>query len=191
MKRTIIIGILTGMLVACNTNEDAPVSVPDGKVQVEFQLPGTYGISISDAQSRAVDNLGPNDWHDLPQSTQEELLPVGSTLWLSYAKRNDDGTYGTPNLQGYVVGTTTGGYNTLYPCTTQEVNGKLEINAEEIGAPLYLEAGTYKFKMISLAYPVSTYLKMTIDNGMYLYSTDVRNKETTSQPIPIENNTPG
>ena len=67
MKRIIIIGILAGMLVACNTNEDAPVSVPDGKVQVEFQLPGTYGISISDAQSRAVDNLGPNDWHDLPQ----------------------------------------------------------------------------------------------------------------------------
>ena len=81
MKRTIIIGILTGMLVACNTNEDAPVSVPDGKVQVEFQLPGTYGISISDAQSRAVDNLGPNGWHDLPQA-QEKLLSVGSPLWL-------------------------------------------------------------------------------------------------------------
>lgn len=46
MKRIIIIGILAGMLVACNTNEDAPVSVPDGKVQVEFQLPGTYGIGF-------------------------------------------------------------------------------------------------------------------------------------------------
>lgn len=192
MKRIISIGILMGMLAACSTEEDAPVSVPDGKVQVEFQLPGTYGISISDAQSRAVDNLGPNDWHALPQPTEEELLPVGSTLWLSYAKRNDDGTtYGTPNLQGYVVGTTTGGYNTLYPCTTQEVNGKLEINAEEIGAPLYLEAGTYKFKMISPAYPVSTDLKMTIDNGMYLYSTDGRYEETYSQPIPIEVNTSG
>lgn len=197
MKRIIIIGILAGMLVACNTNEDAPVSVPEGKVQIEFQLPGTYGISISDAQSRAVDNLGPDDWHALPQPDKEELLPVGilpvgSTLWLSYAKQNEDGaTYGTPNLQGYVVGTTTGGYNTLYPCTTQEVNGKLEINAEEIGAPLYLEAGTYKFKMISPAYPVSTDLKMTIDNGMYLYSTDGRYEETYSQPIPIEVNTSG
>lgn len=192
MKRIIIIGILTGMLIACSTEEDTPVSVPDGKVQVEFQLPGTYGISISDAQSRAVDNLGPNDWHDLPQPTQEELLPVGSTLWLSYAKQDEDGTtYGTPNLQGYVVGTTTGGYNTLYPCTTQEVNGKLEINPEEIGAPLYLEEGIYKFKMISPAYPVSIDLKMNIDNGMYLYSTDGRYKETYSQPIPIEVNTSG
>ena len=191
MKRIISIGILMGMLAACSTEEDAPVSVPDGKVQVEFQLPGTYGISISDAQSRAVDNLGPDDWHDLPRPAQEELLPIGSTLWLSYAKRNDDGTYGTPNLQGYIVGTTTGGYNTLYPCTTQEVNGKLEINAEEIGAPLYLEGGTYKFKMISPAYPVSTDLKMNIDNGMYLYSTDGRYKETYSQPIPIKVNTSG
>lgn len=192
MKRIIIIGILTGILTACNTEEETPVRVPEGKVQIEFQLPGTYGISISDAQSRAVDNLGPNDWHDLPQPAQEELLPVGSTLWLSYAKRNDDGTtYGTPNLQGYVVGTTTGGYNTLYPCTTQEVNGKLEINAEEIGAPLYLEAGTYKFKMVSPAYPVFTDLKMTVDNGMYLYSTDGRYEETYSQPISIEVNNTG
>ena len=161
MKRIISIGILMGMLAACNTNEDAPVSVPDGKVQVEFQLPGTYGISISDAQSRAVDNLGPNDWHDLPQPA-------------------------------HVVGTGTGGYNTLYPCTTtQNAEGKLEINPEEIGAPLYLEGGTYKFKMISPAYPVSTDLKMTIDNGMYLYSTDGRYKETYSQPILIEVNTSG
>lgn len=193
MKRIISIGILMGMLAACSTEEDAPISVPDGKVQVEFQLPGTYGIGFSGVQSRAVDNLGPNDWHDLPQPAQEELLSVGSTLWLSYAKLNEDGnTYGTPNLQGYVVGTGTGGYNTLYPCTTtQNAEGKLEINAEEIGAPLYLEAGTYKFKMISPAYPVSTDLKMTIDNGMYLYSTDGRYKETYSQPILIEVNTSG
>lgn len=191
MKRIISIGILMGMLAACSTEEDAPVSVPDGKVQVEFQLPGTYGISISDAQSRAVDNLGPNYWHDLPQLTKEELLPVGSTLWLSYAKLNDDGTYGTPNLQGYVVGTTTGGYNTLYPCTTQEVNGKLEINAEEIGAPLYLEAGTYKFKMVSPAYPIDRDLKMWVDNGIYLYSTDGRYEQTYTKPIKIDVNATG
>lgn len=192
MKRIIIIGILTGMLIACSTEEDTLVSVPDGKVQVEFQLPGTYGIGVSNVQSRATDNLGPNDWHALPQPTQEELLPVGSTLWLSYAKQNEDGTtYGTPNLQGYVVGTTTGGYNTLYPCTTQEVNGKLEINPEEIGAPLYLETGTYKFKIISPAYPISTDLKMKVDNGMYLYSTDGRYKETYTEPIDIAVNTTG
>ncbi|MCR8874015.1 BF2992 family fimbrillin-A clan protein [Phocaeicola barnesiae] len=192
MKRIIIIGILTGILTACNTEEETPVRVPEGKVQIEFQLPGTYGIGVSDAQSRA-DNLpdAGGKWHNLPPASTG-LLPIGSTLWLSYDKQNKDGaTYGTPNLQGYVVGTTTGGYNTLYPCTTQEVNGKLEINPEEIGAPLYLEGGTYKFKMISPAYPVSTDLKMNIDNGMYLYSTDGRYEETYSQPILIEVNTSG
>ena len=193
MKRIISIGILMGMLAACSTEEDAPVSVPDGKVQVEFQLPGSYATLSLSTQSRA-DNLpgAGEDWHTLPTSAVG-LLPVGSTLWLSYAKLNEDGnTYGTPNLQGYVVGTGTGGYNTLYPCTTtQNAEGKLEINPEEIGAPLYLEGGTYKFKMISPAYPVSTDLKMNIDNGMYLYSTDGRYKETYSQPIPIEVNTSG
>ena len=192
MKRTIIIGILTGMLIACSPEENTPVSVPDGKVQVEFQLPG-YGIGVSDAQSRA-DNLpdAGEEWHNLPPASTG-LLPIGSTLWLSYAKQNEEGnTYGTPNLQGYVVGTGTGGYNTLYPCTTtQNAEGKLEINPEEIGAPLYLEGGTYKFKMISPAYPVSIDLKMNIDNGMYLYSTDGRYEETYSQPILIEVNTSG
>lgn len=193
MKRTIIIGILTGMLIACSPEENTPVSVPDGKVQVEFQLPGTYGIGVSDAQSRA-DNLpdAGENWHNLPPASTG-LLPIGSTLWLSYAKQNEDGaTYGTPNLQGYIVGTTTGGYNTLYPCTTtQNAEGKLEINAEEIGAPLYLEAGTYKFKMVSPAYPVFTDLKMTVDNGMYLYSTDGRYKETYTEPIQVEIGTSG
>ena len=193
MKRTIIIGILTGMLIACSPEENTPVSVPDGKVQVEFQLPGTYGIGVSDAQSRA-DNL-PDDgenWHNLPPASTG-LLPIGSTLWLSYAKQNEDGaTYGTPNLQGYIVGTTTGGYNTLYPCTaTQNAEGKLEINAEEIGAPLYLEAGTYKFKMVSPAYPIDRDLKMTIDNGMYLYSTDGRYEQTYTEPIKIDVNATG
>lgn len=193
MKRIIIIGILTGILTACNTEEETPVRVPEGKVQIEFQLSGSYTTLSSSTQSRA-DNLSDagENWHTLPTSAVG-LLPVGSTLWLSYAKLNEDGnTYGTPNLQGYVVGTGTGGYNTLYPCTTtQNAEGKLEINPEEIGAPLYLEGGTYKFKMISPAYPVSIDLKMNIDNGMYLYSTDGRYEETYSQPIPIEVNTTG
>lgn len=193
MKRTIIIGILTGMLIACSPEENTPVSVPDGKVQVEFQLPGTYGIGVSDAQSRA-DNLhdAGKNWHNLPPASTG-LLPIGSTLWLSYAKQNEDGaTYGTPNLQGYIVGTTTGGYNTLYPCTTtQNAEGKLEINAEEIGAPLYLEAGTYKFKMVSPAYPIDRDLKMWVDNGIYLYSTDGRYEQTYTEPIKIDVNATG
>ena len=190
MKRILYIGILISLLTACNTEEEAPVSVPEGKVRVEFQLPCTYGTNLSNAQSRA-DNLAP-DWHPLPQPDNATLLPVGSTLWLSYAQQNNDATYGEPNLQGYVVGTNASGYNTLYPCTTTEnEEGKLIINPEEIGAPLYLETGTYKFKMISPAYPIDKELRMQVDNGMYLYSTDGRYEKTSALPREIEVNTTG
>ena len=164
------------------------------RICTRWQGAGTYGIGFSGVQSRA-DNLpdAGEEWHALPQPAEEELLPIGSTLWLSYAKQNEDGaTYGTPNLQGYIVGTTTGGYNTLYPCTTtQNAEGKLEINAEEIGAPLYLEAGTYKFKMVSPAYPIDRDLKMWVDNGIYLYSTDGRYEQTYTEPIKIDVNATG
>ena len=190
MKQTIIIGMTIGLLTACSTTDEEPVPAPDGKVQVEFQLPGTYGVNVSHAQSKAVDNLDPN-WHDLPEANAT-LLPVGSTLWLSYAKQNDDDTYSKPDLQGYVVGTNASGYNTLYPCTTTEgADGKLTLNPEAIGAPLYLETGTYKFKMISPAYPIDKELKMQVDNGMYLYSTDGRYEETSSRAEEIIVNATG
>ena len=190
MKQTIIIGMTIGLLTACSTTDEEPVPAPDGKVRVEFQLPGTYGVNVSHVQSRAVDNLDPN-WHDLPEANAT-LLPVGSTLWLSYAKQNDDDTYSKPDLQGYVVGTNASGYNTLYPCTTTErADGKLTLNPEAIGAPLYLETGTYKFKMISPAYPIDKELKMQVDNGMYLYSTDGRYEETSSRAEEIIVNATG
>ena len=179
-----------GLLTACSTTDEEPVPAPDGKVRVEFQLPGTYGVNVSHVQSRAVDNLDPN-WHDLPEANAT-LLPVGSTLWLSYAKQNDDDAYSKPDLQGYVVGTNASGYNTLYPCTTTEgADGKLTLNPEAIGAPLYLETGTYKFKMISPAYPIDKELKMQVDNGMYLYSTDGRYEETSSRAEEIIVNATG
>lgn len=191
MKRTIIIGMTVGLLAACSTTDEEPVPAPDGKVRVEFQLPGSYGVNVSHAQSKAVDNLDPN-WHELPNA-DATLLPVGSTLWLSYAKQNEDGTsYSEPDLQGYVVGTNASGYNTLYPCTTTEgADGKLTLNPEAIGAPLYLETGMYKFKMISPAYPINKELKMQVDNGMYLYSTDGRYKETSSRAEKIIVNATG
>ena len=191
MKRLAIIGCITGLLCACSAEDEITSSVvPDGKVQVEFLLPGSLCNPAGNVQTKAVDDLDPN-WHSLP-NLYASLLPVGSTLWLSYAKQNEDGsTYGTPNLQGYVVGTSSGGYNTLYPCTTTTENGKLTINPEEIGTPLYLENGTYKFKMISPAYPIGTDLKMQVDNGIYLYSTDGRYKETSAQPCEIVVNTTG
>ena len=182
------------LLVACSGEEEPPGTLaPQGAMRVEFRLPGTLGAGAG-MTTKAVDNLGPDNWHDLPeQENRPVLLPVGSTLWMSCAKQNDDGTFDTPTLQGYVVGTNSGGYNSLYTCVSEEnAEGKLVIQADRMGAPLYLENGTYKFKMISPAYPINPNdMTLRVDNGMYLYATDGRYKETASVETPIEVNTEG
>ena len=183
------------LLVACSDEEESPGTLaPQGATRVEFRLPGTLGATTGAGMTtKAADNLGPDNWHDLPEKTNPALLPVGSTLWMSCAKKNDDGTFDTPTLQGYVVGTNSGGYNSLYTCVSKEnTEGKLEIQADQMGAPLYLENGTYKFKMISPAYPIDPdEMTLRVDNGMYLYATDGRYKETASVETPIEVNTEG
>ena len=180
------------LLVACSDEEESPGTLaPQGATRVEFRLPGTLGAGAG-MTTKAVDNLGPDNWHELPEANPV-LLPVGSTLWMSCAKQNDDGTFDTPTLQGYVVGTNSGGYNSLYTCvSTPNAEGKLVIQADRMGAPLYLENGTYKFKMISPAYPINPNdMTLRVDNGMYLYATDGRYKETASVETPIEVNTEG
>ena len=183
------------LLAACSGEEEPPGTLaPQGATRVEFRLPGTLGATTGAGMTtKAADNLGPDNWHDLPEKTNPVLLPVGSTLWMSCAKKNDDGTFDTPTLQGYVVGTNSGGYNSLYTCVSEEnAEGKLEIQADRMGAPLYLENGTYKFKMISPAYPIDPdEMTLRVDNGMYLYATDGRYKETASVETPIEVNTEG
>ena len=183
------------LLAACSGEEEPPGTLaPQGATRVEFRLPGTLGATTGAGMTtKAADNLGPDNWHDLPEKTNPALLPVGSTLWMSCAKKNDDGTFDTPTLQGYVVGTNSGGYNSLYTCVSEEnAEGKLVIQADRMGAPLYLENGTYKFKMISPAYPINPNdMTLRVDNGMYLYATDGRYKETASVETPIEVNTEG
>ena len=183
------------LLAACSGEEESPGTLaPQGATRVEFRLPGTLGATTGAGMTTKADNLPDNgeDWHELPEANPV-LLPVGSTLWMSCAKKNDDGTFDTPTLQGYVVGTNSGGYNSLYTCVSEEnAEGKLEIQADRMGAPLYLENGTYKFKMISPAYPIDPdEMTLRVDNGMYLYATDGRYKETASVKTSIEVNPEG
>ena len=190
MRRILLIPI-TAACFLCGCSRMQPEQRPDEVVKVEFRLPDSYGVQ-SGGVTKAEDDLGPDNWHDMPDMNIS-LLPVGSTLWLTYARQSEDG-YGKPELQGYVVGTNTGGFNTLYPCTsTLGSDGKMHINSDEIGSPLYLEAGTYKFKMISPTYPIGQDLSMQVNNGMFFYSTDGRYKETSALPIEIdlENTTGG
>mgnify|MGYP001775761568 FL=1 len=191
MMRRILLIPITAACFLCGCSRMQPEQRPDEVVKVEFRLPDSYGVQ-SGGVTKAEDDLGPDNWHDMPDMNIS-LLPVGSTLWLTYARQSEDG-YGKPELQGYVVGTNTGGFNTLYPCTsTLGSDGKMHINSDEIGSPLYLEAGTYKFKMISPAYPIGQDLSMQVNNGMFFYSTDGRYKETSALPIEIdlENTTGG
>lgn len=190
-----IIFLFSLLTLACDNVADGGLhSAPDGKIRVELLLPGTYGGEVSPTaphtQQTKADNLGPN-WHNLPEGTEPVALEVGSTLWISYSKMSDDGTYGTPELRGYVVGTNTGGFNSLYSCDSYEQDGKLHLNPEELGAPLYLETGKYRFKMISPAYPIGTDMEMMVDNGMYFYSTDGRYKETCAVDFDITINDTG
>lgn len=190
MRRILLIPI-TAACFLCGCSRMQPESAPEGTVKVDFKLPHSYGAQ--DEGLTKADDLGPDDWHDLPH-TNTSLLPVGSTLWLTYAKKTGEDSFGKPELQGYVVGTNTGGFNTLYPCTsTPGSDDKMHINSDEIGSPLYLEAGTYKFKMISPAYPIGRDLSMQVNNGMFFYSTDGRYEETSALPIEInlENTTGG
>ena len=126
MRRLDIIILLLLLLApACNRiGGDGGMSADrDGKMRVELLLPGMYGGGISapsqqavsasvtstSPQTKAADNLGP-DWHELPEGAYTVPLEVGSTLWIYYMQLQDDGTYGPPQMRGYVVGTNTGGF---------------------------------------------------------------------------------
>ena len=164
----------------------------DGRMRVELLLPGTYGMERPGlVPMTKADNLGP-DWHHLPEEAYTVPLEVGSTLWLYYTRLGEDGTYGPPVMSAYVVGTNTGGFNSLYACTYEKgEDGLMYINAGELGAPLYLETGTYRFKMISPAYPIGTDMSMMVDNGMYFYSSDGRYRETSAVAVDITINDTG
>ena len=131
MRRILLIHI-TAACFLCGCSRMQPEQRPDEVVKVEFRLPDSYGVQ-SGGVTKAEDDLGPDNWHDLPDMNIS-LLPVGSTLWLTYAKKTGEDSFGKPELQGYVVGTNTGGFNTLYPCTsTPGSDGKMHINSDEIG----------------------------------------------------------
>lgn len=188
MKKTIIIGIITTMLfTACNSTEPIPVPENEKLVKIEMQLPQYYAMGDWEkSQSRADLNdsgyLPSNFWTDYLKN-----LPENSTLWVIYEKKIDDSNYSTPELKGYIV-KADAGYNSLYACTTSTSDDIISINTETWGAPLYLEEGTYRFRIVTPAYPIKqkdNKMFMNIDNGTYLFATDDRYERTKTQNIEI------
>lgn len=195
MNRTIYIlsMLLAALLSACSSDSDGAGedanAATDGMVAVSISVPGVLSsgpLPSASTRSQAIaDAFGTE-----PPLT---YLPVGSTLWLAVQKKDDDGTYEPADIRGYVVGSNSG-YNSLFACNTV-VNAKGEMTIDvgsQSGVPLYLKAGTYKFRIMSPALDISaSTLATRIENGMYFYSSDERYDETKSQDIKIEANHSG
>lgn len=193
--KTVILASAIALTGACGNKETLP-EAPEGTVKIEFLAPQVYGKALTRAVpgTKAYDGddvLGDGNWHTLPDA-DIVAMDEGETLWISYSKLDENGEYGPPSLQAYRVDINAGGYNSLVSCPYEiGEDGLYHVTDDMIGAPLYLETGTYKFKMISPAYPIDPSMKMLVDNGMYLYSTDGRYYETSPEPMDIVINETG
>ena len=194
MNRIINILILLSAfaLSSCNYGREGGAGA-SGEVQIEFLLPGMYEYMIPEARTKASDIISP---YDSLRHINEDIisLPIGSTLWLTFSEKNDDGTYTDPELKAYKI-IDSGGYHSMYACTYHEETGEdgyvyQVIDDEATGQPLILSDGTYRFKMISPALPIcfddEKGWRLPVDNGMYFYATDGRYHETLPKDIVVD-----
>lgn len=191
MKKLIYITVISVLLFSCS-HEVKEAQCPYEGVRIEFLLPGMYECISPDMRTKAIDILP----IDSLRHINEDLisLPVGSTLWLTFSEKNDDGTYTDPELKAYKI-IDNGGYHSMFACTYHEEIGSdgytyKVIDEENTGQPLILEDGTYRFKMISPALPIShddeKGWRLPVDNGMYFYATDGRYHETLPNDIVVD-----
>lgn len=199
MKKYIFIIAALMTLSACTSEKMPDRSEADGKVRVEFRLPSYYGEGGSGSETASAMTKGdvldtPRDLENMKPGIKSYPLPEGSTLWLTISKKQGDGTFTKPELKAYQV-RDAGGFNTLYSCDIISREGTdrgekavifNDIDTTGTSAPLYLEPGTYKFKMISPALEIIQEegdgdvfnWKLPIDNGMFFCSTDGRYEQT-------------
>lgn len=169
--------LLFQLFISCDEKIVSEMPNPDGVVQVELSLPGTY----AQANSRAID-LNPE-----PPKTP---LPEGSTLWLAISKKDEESYFDTHlEPKPYIVLAEDAGYQSLYPIEMIEEGDLLKANPEiQTSIPLYLSSGTYKFRMMSPAKPLKKPVdkkgfSASVDNGEYFYATDDRYFQTEAREI--------
>lgn len=194
MNKIVNIFILLSVFVlsSCSYEKEDVGSASEG-VYIEFSLPGMYEYMIPDARTKANDIITPYD--SLRHLDVDVVnLPVGSTLWLTFSEKNEDGTYTEPELKAYKI-IDNGGYHSMYACTYHQEIGAdgyeyQVIDDEANGQPLILSDGTYRFKMISPALPIcfdeEKGWRLPVDNGMYFYATDGRYHETIPKDIVVD-----
>lgn len=189
-----IFTFLCVLFLAVSCIQKEPSGVPeDGLVEVHILPPQVYGHQPGSPATKAV-----GDIDDRLPSLSKMNLAEGTTLWLTYERRNtDDGVepkkYDPPVLKSYVVRSAGGGYKALYACAFSEDkndNSILVVNADDASTtatPLYLKHGeTYRFRMIAPAMPISqSDLSMHVDNGDSFCSSDERYEQTSSKDTKI------
>ena len=194
------------ILCSCSHREDIGGDSDQEGVRIEFRLPGMYDHINAGIQTKADDRLEPLRHINCtdpggPEYAHLSTLQVGTTLWLTYSVKDEQtGEYSEPELKAYMV-IDTGGYHSMFPCTfhdeTREDGCVYKVLNDDAATdqPLILSDGTYRFKMISPALPI-TYdaekgWRLPVDNGMYFYATDGRYHETIANDIVVDSDALG
>lgn len=184
---------------SCSRNVDMGPQIAGEGVRIEFRLPGVYdNISASfNTKAEASEPLRHINDQDpyAPEYAELISLPIGSTLWLTYSKKDEEtGLYSDPELKAYKI-IDSGGYHSMFACDFYEQTGEdgntyMTVRDDTPGQPLILTDGTYRFKMISPALPVSLDeekgWRIPVDNGLSFYATDNRYYETVSKDIIVD-----
>lgn len=166
-KTLFILSMTTTAFFSACEKEDVREITNGRKVTIIPDLTGMYSTS-------------PGNWSSTRASNHPGLeniinLPEGSTLRLIATGKQET------TIQDYVVRTSEGGSQSLYPCTVDN-NGNI---TEESKAPLYLSTGSYQFSAISPAHKYQPGNGITIDNGESVVATNNRWSETESTSITI------
>ena len=170
--------------VSCSKEMEEGADVPEGKVEVRFSVPSLYDGIGPAGMTKALDS-------EFLDGKMIERLPVGATIWLSYAKKTGDDAYEKAVVKPYIVKSTED-YVGLYPCGIEEyTDGNsvewLRINPEKEEAPLYLDMNeTYNFKVLYPAHDLKKEdLKFNIYNGRWACTNDPRYAQTVSKDITL------
>lgn len=174
------------LFVSCSKETDTGHDVPEGMVEVRINMPTFYnGTADTKAESTTL----------APYDHLVMNIPVGSTIWLSYAKKLGEGSYETPVIKPYVVRSSRS-FTGLYPCGIEEYTDKdgvewMRAVPDQEASPLYLEPGaTYKFKSIYPALDVrKSDLNVNLRNGIWACTNDPRYTQTASQDVTLGTST--
>lgn len=168
-KTILLLGMAIAFFSACQQEEicDTP---NEGKIAIIPELAGMYATS-------------PGNWSSTRAANHPDLdkiinLPEGATLRLIAKKGR------TTTTKDYVVRTSGGGSQSLYPCIVDD-NGKI---TNEDKTPLYLSEGEYTFSAVSPAHMYKDKAGMTVNNGDTVVATNNHWTQTEATKIKIATN---